>query len=277
MTHTLAIYFLLFISYSIIGWIIEVIGKLIQYKRFINRGFLIGPYCPIYGCGGLLITVLLQQYQNDPLVLLILSMVICSVLEYYTSWAMEKLFNARWWDYSDKSLNINGRICVDTIAIFGILGMIMIYAINPFLLKTFGMIEIKTFNIISIIILILFITDVVLSTNILCLISNDIKKFDKDNTEEITNKIKNTIIAHGTLYKRVILAFPAVKYIRKAIVEELSKDKLRQQEIIIETEKKIEKMKIKSEYKIQKIREKARKRIEKLEKSEKSVHKSKKL
>lgn len=275
--HTVLIYFLLFISYSIMGWIIEVLGKLIQEKRIINRGFLIGPYCPIYGCGGLLITLLLTKYQEDPLVLLVLSMIICSVLEYYTSWAMEKLFNARWWDYSTKPLNINGRICLDTLAIFGILGMFMIYAINPFLFKVFGMMSDKLITGLSIFILVIFILDIVLSTNILCLISSDIKKFDKDNTEEITTKIKNTIISHGALYKRVILAFPAVKYIRNVIVEELTKDKLKQQKIILETEKRIEKIRLENEYKIQKIRQKTQKRIEKLEKSKKSVHKSKKI
>ncbi len=275
--HIVLIYFLLFISYSIMGWIIEVLGKLIQERRIVNRGFLIGPYCPIYGCGGLLITLLLTKYEEDPLVLLILSMIICSVLEYYTSWAMEKLFNARWWDYSTKPLNINGRICLDTLAIFGILGMFMIYAINPFLFKVFGMMSDELITGLSIFILVIFILDIVLSTNILCLISSDIKKFDKDNTEEIATKIKNTIISHGALYKRVILAFPAVKYIRNVIVEELTKDKLKQQKIILEAEKRIEKIRLENEYKIQKIKQKTQKRIEKLEKSKKSVHKSKKI
>ena len=275
--HTIEIYFLLFICYSIMGWLIEVIGTLLSDKKFVNRGFLIGPYCPIYGFGGVFITLLLTKYQDEPLLLLILAMLVCSVLEYYTSWAMEKLFNARWWDYSNKALNINGRICLETLSIFGILGMFMIYAINPFLLHMFSYLSDNTITILSIILLILFIADIILSTNVLCLISSDIKKYEKDNTEEITTKIKNTIMSHGALYKRVVLAFPAVKYIRKVIVEELTKDKLKQKEIILETEKKIEKIKLQSEYKIQKLREKAQKRVEKIEKNEKSVHKNKKM
>ena len=64
--YDIRIYFLLFMIYAILGWIMEVTCKLIQYKRFINRGFLIGPYCPIYGYGALLITILLHKYTNDP-------------------------------------------------------------------------------------------------------------------------------------------------------------------------------------------------------------------
>lgn len=277
MEHSLEIYFLLFFSYAVIGWIVEVVTKLFELKKFINRGFLIGPYCPIYGCGGLLITLLLQGYEDKPLLLLFFSLIICSVLEYSTSFIMEKLFNARWWDYSETSLNINGRICVDTMAAFGVLGMVMIYAVNPVLFKAFNAIPDKTLTIITLILAIIFVLDIVLSTNILCLISSDIRKYDKDNTEEISTKIKNKIMEHGALYKRVILAFPAVKYIRHVITEELTKDKLEQQKILLDAEQKIEKLRLKTECKIQNIREKTNKRIEKIQKNEKSVHKNKKI
>ena len=103
-------YFLLFISYSVIGWIMETILKTIEYKKFVNRGFLIGPYCPIYGCGALLMTFLLQGYAEDPIVLFVFNIIICSILEYSTSYIMEKIFKARWWDYSYTKYNINGRI-----------------------------------------------------------------------------------------------------------------------------------------------------------------------
>ena len=277
MEHSLEIYFLLFFSYAVIGWIVEVVTKLFELKKFINRGFLIGPYCPIYGCGGLLITLLLQGYEDRPLLLLFFSLIICSVLEYSTSFIMEKLFNARWWDYSETSLNINGRICVDTMAAFGVLGMVMIYAVNPVLFKAFNAIPDNTLTIITIVLAIIFVLDIVLSTNILCLISSDIRKYDKDNTEEISTKIKNKIMEHGALYKRVILAFPAIKYIKHVITEELTKDKLEQQRILLDAEQKIEKLRLKTECKIQNIREKANKRVEKIQKNEKSVHKNKKV
>ena len=88
--YDIRMYFLLFMIYAILGWLMEVTCKLIQYKRFINRGFLIGPYCPIYGYGALLITILLHKYTNDPIVLFIMAIVVCGTLEYLTSYFMEK-------------------------------------------------------------------------------------------------------------------------------------------------------------------------------------------
>ena len=119
------IYFLLFIIYAIIGWCMEVICKLIQYKKFVDRGFLIGPYCPIYGVGALLITLFLNKYTQDPVVLFVMAVVVCGVLEYLTSYFMEKIYHARWWDYSSKKFNINGRICLSNLIAFGILGMFL--------------------------------------------------------------------------------------------------------------------------------------------------------
>ena len=87
--------FLLFWFFSILGWILEVIVCSISDKSLVNRGFLVGPYCPIYGCGGLLITLLLQGYEDRPLLLLFFSLIICSVLEYSTSFIMEKLFSLK--------------------------------------------------------------------------------------------------------------------------------------------------------------------------------------
>ena len=78
----------------------ESVGGIFKEKRFINRGFLIGPYCPVYGFGVVLITILLQKYTNDVIVLFFLAILICGTLEYATSYFMEKFFNARWWDYS---------------------------------------------------------------------------------------------------------------------------------------------------------------------------------
>ena len=106
-------YFLLFIIYSFLGWLIEIIVCSISEKHFTPRGFLIGPYCPIYGFASIIMITLLNKYFNDPLIVFILSAIIASVLEYFTSYIMEKIFNARWWDYSDRKLNINGRICLE--------------------------------------------------------------------------------------------------------------------------------------------------------------------
>ena len=114
MIYNVEIYFLLYLIYSIGGWLLEVSCKLVEKKKFINRGFLIGPYCPIYGTGAVIMTILLKKYIDDPITLFIMAMLTCSILEYITSYVMEKLFNARWWDYSTYRFNINGRICLET-------------------------------------------------------------------------------------------------------------------------------------------------------------------
>ena len=117
--------------YSILGWILEMVVCSIADKKVVNRGFLVGPYCPIYGCGCLLIIALLHKYQDDPFTLFIMAVIVCSLLEYFTSYVMEKLFKARWWDYSDRKFNINGRICLDNLFLFGILGLLIFYIVNP--------------------------------------------------------------------------------------------------------------------------------------------------
>ena len=129
-------YFLLYFIYSTIGWILEVGLAFYEHKKFINRGFLIGPYCPIYGVGCLLLTILLSKYINEPGVIFALSIFICATLEYLTSYLMEKIFKLRWWDYSNMKFNINGRICLETLIPFGIIGVLVVKYISPFLINT---------------------------------------------------------------------------------------------------------------------------------------------
>ena len=157
MTLGLTYYFLLFIIYSCAGWLLEVSCKLVEYKRFINRGFLIGPYCPIYGWGAVAITFLLYRYSYDPLVLFIMTIITCGILEYITSWAMEKIFKARWWDYSKRKFNLNGRICLGTIIPFGIFGILLTYVTNPFLINILNKANINTLNIVAIALFVLYI------------------------------------------------------------------------------------------------------------------------
>ena len=127
----LALYYI----YSVAGWIMETVSVSIQKRKFVDRGFLIGPYCPIYGTGVVAITVLLKKYSDDVVATFFMSIIICGILEYMTSYFMEKIFKARWWDYSAKKYNINGRICLETVVPFGILGCLVMYVLNPITFK----------------------------------------------------------------------------------------------------------------------------------------------
>lgn len=217
MLHTIEIYFLLFISYAFLGWCMEVTCKFIQYKKFINRGFLIGPYCPIYGWGALAITILLKRYMEDPLVLFVMSTIICSIIEYLTSYFMEKKYHARWWDYSNKKFNINGRICLETLIPFGILGVAIMYGTNPILFKLYNQIPQLVINILTAILFIGFILDNIISSNIISSINVEGNKLIKDNTEEITEKIKQVLRQKSWLHRRLINAYPGLKDIKLKI------------------------------------------------------------
>ena len=217
MLHTIEIYFLLFISYAFLGWCMEVTCKFIQYKKFINRGFLIGAYCPIYGWGALAITILLKRYMEEPLVLFVMSTLICSIIEYLTSYFMEKKYHARWWDYSNKKFNINGRICLETLIPFGILGVAIMYGTNPILFKLYNQIPQLVINILTVILFIGFIVDNIISSNIISSINVEGNKLIKDNTEEITEKIKQILRQKSWLHRRLINAYPGLKDIKVKI------------------------------------------------------------
>ena len=200
-------YFLLFMLYSFFGWVIEMIVCTIADKKVVNRGFLIGPYCPIYGCGCLLIILLLRKYYNDGLVLFIMSVLLCSVLEYFTSYIMEKLFNARWWDYSDRKFNINGRICLETLVLFGILGLLLVYIINPFFTGLIDMMNNIVLIVVASVILVMYVVDICVSLKVISGFKKVARTIKKDNTEEITKKVREILPEKGWLYKRLVSAF----------------------------------------------------------------------
>lgn len=201
-------YFLIFMIYSFIGWLMEVILTMVKTGKFVNRGFLIGPYCPIYGCGCFLITYFLRPYSENFIIVLILSIVICMILEYITSYLMEKLFKARWWDYSDQKLNINGRVCLETAVPFGIGALLIMYIIHPIILKIFSVFNDDLFVLIALLIFVVFIIDNIVSFKIISKFKNVGIKVRKDSTEEITKKIKEYLMEQSKLTKRLVKAFP---------------------------------------------------------------------
>ncbi|MFA5585156.1 MAG: putative ABC transporter permease [Saccharofermentanales bacterium] len=123
-------WFLWFVLYSMVGWIYETTLASIMQKSFINRGFLNGPYCPIYGCGAVLVLLLLGDLPN-PFLLFLSAALLTGILEYLTSWILEKLFHARWWDYSEKRFNIKGRVYLKGIIVFGLFSLILIRFLHP--------------------------------------------------------------------------------------------------------------------------------------------------
>lgn len=125
--------FLMFLLFSFVGWCAEVlyVGIFFEHK-FINRGFLHGPICPIYGFGGLVILLLPQQLYTTWVPLFFASMILCTCVEYFVSWLLEKLFHTLWWDYSHYKFNINGRVCLLNSVLFGLMGVLGVHFIFPY-------------------------------------------------------------------------------------------------------------------------------------------------
>ena len=139
----LARYFVIFIFYSLLGWIFETVYCTLKEKKWCDRGFLYGPIVPIYGAGGLGITAVmdgLQQFvgiRPNALQVFLIAYLGSIVLEFGTSYVLEKLFHAVWWDYSDMPFNIQGRICLPASIGFGLAGLLIVYGIYPFVNRIF--------------------------------------------------------------------------------------------------------------------------------------------
>lgn len=217
-------YILLFLFYSIFGWSMEVVISFIYKHKFVNRGFLIGPYCPIYGVGGILITLLLSRYMDDVLVFFVMTVAIATVLEYITSYAMEKLFHARWWDYSQKKFNINGRVSLETCIGFGFVGIAIIYFGNPIVMKAISMLPNILVKIIAIVGMFIFLTDVIISLEVMSNLKR-VKYVKRDNTEEITKQVKKALNEKNIFTKRLVEAFPDFKLLKERTKEKINKTK----------------------------------------------------
>lgn len=121
-----------FALYSFCGWCIEVIYAYFKNHKFVNRGFLYGPFCPMYGFGAVAIVSMLSHSQGNIIVLFIICTLLTTAVEYFTGLTLEKIFHSKWWDYSDDILNYKGRIALPYSILWGILSLFIIKVIHPF-------------------------------------------------------------------------------------------------------------------------------------------------
>jgi uncharacterized membrane protein len=125
-------FLLWFFLYSFVGWAWETALFTVQERRFVNRGFLNGPFCPIYGFGALLLLLVIGQRINNIFALFFIAVVLTTSLEYLTAVLLENIFHAKWWDYSMFPLNYKGRISVISSSVFGIFAVLQRKYIHPF-------------------------------------------------------------------------------------------------------------------------------------------------
>ena len=127
----------IFVVYAFLGWCSEVAFAAMKEGRFINRGFLNGPYCPIYGFGALLVILALTPLQNNLAALFFGSALITTVLEFVTGVVLEKLFHTRWWDYSDMPFNIKGHVCLMFTVLWGLACTFVMRILHPIIMSLF--------------------------------------------------------------------------------------------------------------------------------------------
>ena len=202
---------ILFFIFSVLGWMMQVTLKYLQYHLFINRGFLIGPYCPIYGGGVVAVTVLvggLIGYKGTFIETFFAGFVICGALEYFTSWYMEKLFHARWWDYSQKPMNLYGRIWIGNLILFGIASVIIVKGIAPAYFNWIDKANPHIVSILALIIIVVILTDAIVSHFLLNIVKTEIDNTQGDDTEEISKDIHALLSNRSLLIRRIHEAYP---------------------------------------------------------------------
>ena len=263
MIYTICYTFLAFLFYSVLGYIVEVIScSIIERKWVWNRGFCLGPYLPIYGISCLLMTWYLTRYENDPIVLFVMSALVCTIMEYITSYILEKIFKVRWWDYSEKRFNIAGRVCLENAILFGLLGVILIYFVHPVYSRGLSMMPITALEALAIVLFVIFLIDNIISFNVVSKLKLDTKIL-QDSTAEINAAVRAQLRKGRFFTKRLLNAFPSLKTnYGDAIIDRLRK-------ILDSIDFHIQKERDKAKRKAEQQKEKIKKQKQKMEVKEK--------
>lgn len=181
-------FFTYFLLYSFLGWVMESIFRSIIEQKIINTGFLKGPICPIYGIGAFIMAFILNRLSNNIIILFFASMIILTIWEYVVGVFLEKTFHTKYWDYSDHKINFQGRICLTNSIYWGILGVVFVKYIHPFMQEIIGKVDINVLHFIVTISSIVFIVDVITSIVKLKNIKPSLVKI-----EELNNEIKEKL------------------------------------------------------------------------------------
>ena len=156
---------LMFFIFSFIGWLWEMSIHLYEDGVFVNRGFLKGPYLPIYGGGSIVILMLLNKLRNRPLMEFASIILLSGIIEYGTAMILESAYNAKWWDYSGYFMNIGGKICLEGLLVFAVFGCFMVYFLAPITDNLLRKMKLRVIAPIAITLLMVFMVDIVYSVN----------------------------------------------------------------------------------------------------------------
>jgi uncharacterized membrane protein len=191
------------------GWIYESIFCTVKNNQWENRGFLYGPLCPIYGVGAVLITAIAEAVSKrsaDGFVwwqVFLVAFLGSIILEYVTSWTLEKLFHAYWWDYSSMPLNINGRVCFPYSVCFGAAGLLVVYILAPFVQRMTRNITPIAMEGLSLLFMALIAADVTLTVSALTNFERNVIALDtalNQHMEQFVNNVQDKKVAAETAF-----------------------------------------------------------------------------
>ncbi len=192
MDKTIWIMILSFLIYSVAGWIWEsLVCPILTNNPIHNSGFLTGPVVPIYGAGAVTVNILFSQ--NDSLLSIFLEgACVACVIEYLTSYVMEKIYHRRWWDYSNKRFNVNGRICAEGFVVFGLFSVVSIKYLDPRMAAWLATYDLIPLVVVATIGMTLFVTDLIMTINQMAHLQEKLDLFTADLVKE-ADKLKVTL------------------------------------------------------------------------------------
>lgn len=178
-----------FIIYSFLGWIMESIVRSICERKLINTGFLKGPFCPIYGIGATIMFLFLEGFENRPILLFVIAFIMLTTWEYVVGVLLETLFHTKYWDYSNHKFNFKGRICLTNSICWGILGVLFVKYIHPFIQGIIAKVDTNLLNYIMAVLFVILIADTISSIIHVKNIKGTLEKIENIN-KEIREKLK---------------------------------------------------------------------------------------
>ena len=178
-----------FIIYSFLGWVMESVFRSICERKLINTGFLRGPICPIYGIGAIIMILVLNNFKSNILVLFLIGITVLTAWEYIVGYLLEKIFKTKYWDYSDHKFNFQGRICLTNSIYWGVLGVVFVKYIHPFIQNLINQIDINILKYVTTICMVIFVVDTITTIVKFKNIKATLEKVEALN-KEIKEKIK---------------------------------------------------------------------------------------
>ena len=193
--ETNIIYILTYIIlYSFAGWVLESISKSIEERQLVNSGFLNGPICPIYGLGAMIMSFTLTSLKDNAILLFIVAFFVLTTWEYIVGIFLEKVFKTKYWDYSHLKFNFQGRICLKNSIYWGILGVVFIRFVHPFVQSQVYLVDFQLLKYINILVYSIFTVDVVFSVMTVINIDSTIEKINMlgENIKQKVEELKNS-------------------------------------------------------------------------------------